>query len=117
MIVASHPLEAATAAVVQEHTKLLKDIHELKGELSASHEREAILKGRIEALDKELSSTKDRSDHYLRWNVELSKQMHNIGMFVQEAMQIARVEVNKAKSKDMPATLQAVEQAIIENKS
>jgi hypothetical protein len=117
MIVAPHPLETATAAVVQEHSKLLKDIQELKGALNASYEREAILKGRIEALDKELSDTKDKSDHYLRWNVELSKQMHNIGMFVQEAMQIARVEVNKSKSKDMSATLQAVEQAIIENKS
>jgi hypothetical protein len=107
-----HPLETAVAAAVEEHGKLLKQIHELKGELSASQEREAILKGRIEAIDKELQNAKDRSDFYLRVNTAILQQMDNIEMFVRDAQQKAGDQVEKARNgKEIPE-IAAVKKAI-----
>lgn len=109
-----HPLETATAAAVQENTKLLKDLTSLKQELQATLEREAILKGRIDTLEEQLADTKDKADHYLRWNVEITRQLQNIGMFVDEAMRLAKVEVTKGTNGRGVEALEAVERAITE---
>ena len=101
----AHPLEAATLAVVKEQENFKKQIASLT-EGMRNLERELDKReGEIEELqrtlvasqerhDRELMTAQDRSDHYLRWNTELTRQLHNINMFVQDAMQQARVEVD-----------------------
>jgi predicted RNase H-like nuclease (RuvC/YqgF family) len=94
----AHPLEAATLAVVREQENFKKQVATLT-EGMRSLEREVDKRdGEIEELRRQLGVSQYRADHYLRWNTELTKQLHNINMFVQDAMQQARVEVEKRSS-------------------
>jgi len=89
------PIETA----MEDHKALLVRNHQLEQEVKAGLEREAILKGRIEQLDSDLVDTRARADHYLRWNVEITRQLHNIGNFVSDAMNLAKMEVENQPSK------------------
>ena len=94
----AHPLEAATLAVVKEQENFKKQIATLT-EGMRNLERELDKReGEIEELQRQLNASQDRSDHYLRWNTELTRQLHNINMFVQDAMQQARIEVDNRGS-------------------
>lgn len=97
---------------LEEHRRLIKDLAAMKQDRDATLEREAILKGRIDMLDRELAAAKDRGDHYLRWSVELTKMVHDIGMFVQNALAVARQEVAKQGNGRQADALEAVEKAI-----
>jgi len=102
-------------AALEDHRRLQKELVSVRQDRDAALEREAILKGRIEALDRQLEDTKARCDHNLRWAVEVTKQLHNVGMFVNEALAIARQEVAKQGNGARTAeALAAVEKAVTE---
>jgi hypothetical protein len=91
----AHPLEAATLAVVREQENFKKQIAtltETARDLERTIDR---LEGENAELRQQLTISQGRSDHYLRWNTELTQQLFNINMFVQDAMQKARIEVEK----------------------
>ena len=93
----AHPLESAIAVAIKNERDIQLKLNNLDQELRAALDRENILKGHVERLNKELDEAKGRTDHYLRWLTEVTKQMHNIGLFVQDAMRLAKIEVDKAK--------------------
>jgi sugar-specific transcriptional regulator TrmB len=101
-------------AAVEEHKSLLKKLWVLEGEVKAALEREAILKGRIEQLEQDLADSKERAEHYLRWNVEITRHIHSIGMFVSDALNMARNEVEQGNgsAKVMREAEQAIEKAL-----
>jgi hypothetical protein len=101
------PIETA----LEEHKSLIKKLNSLEQEVKAALEREAILKGKIEQLEHELVFNKERCDHYLRWNSEITMQMHNINMFVQDAMQQARLNV-KGNGQPLDVAQKAIEKAM-----
>jgi sugar-specific transcriptional regulator TrmB len=101
-------------AALEEHKTLLKKLWVLEGEVKATLEREAILKGRIEQLEQDLADSKERAEHYLRWNVEITRHIHSIGMFVSDALNMARNEVEQGNgsAKVMREAEQAIEKAL-----
>lgn len=106
------PMSIETA--LDEHRALLKRVRELEGEVNASLEREAILKGRIEQLDTELGNLKAENRHNMNWAVEVTKQLHNVGIFVSDALHQARAEINanRGNGRDVQSALNAVEKAL-----
>jgi hypothetical protein len=96
---------------LEEHRALITKLNSLEQDIRAALEREAILKGRIEQLDHELAFTKERCDHYLRWNSEMTMQMHNINMFVQDAMHQARLNV-KGNGQPLDVAQKTIEKAM-----
>jgi chromosome segregation ATPase len=106
-----HPLETAIAAAMQSEAKLKQELSTIRQELRTSEERSSILQGKVETLEAELAATQARSDHYLRWNSEITMQLHNINMFVQDAMEQARIHV-KPDGKEQPQAMLSVEKAI-----
>jgi hypothetical protein len=102
------PIETA----LEEHKAMVRRLENLEGNLKATLEREAILKGRIEQLDHELLDSKSKADHYLKWCSEIIRQMMNINMFVNDAMKEAKIEVEKGNGVRMKESLDAVEQAV-----
>jgi predicted nucleic acid-binding Zn-ribbon protein len=107
----SHPLEAAAAAAMQAEVKLKQELTAIKDELKNAEHKISVLLGKVEALEAELAATQTRSDHYLRWNSEITMQLHNINMFVQDAMEQARIHV-KPDGKEQPQAMLSVENAI-----
>jgi VIT1/CCC1 family predicted Fe2+/Mn2+ transporter len=116
--VAAPPQQRNTMeAALAEHERLIQNLNTVSQELHASMEREAILRGQITALESELRESTRLRDHYLRWNVEITRQLHNIGMFVEEAMRMARQEVEKGNSgRAGEEAMGAVEKAITQTK-
>jgi chromosome segregation ATPase len=109
----SHPLESAITDAIKREKDLQRKLTELEGELKAALERENILKGRIEVLDESILDWKAKSDHWMTCTVEIARQTHNIGMFVDEAMRLAKAAVRGGNSGDMKTALDAVEQMLI----
>ena len=108
-----HPLEAAAKAAMEAEAKTQNELTTLRQQLRVSEERSSILQGRVEQLEAELNNALTRSDHYLRWNAEITMQMHNINMFVQDAMEQARINVKGNGQKNvMEAAQKAIEQAM-----
>lgn len=90
-----HPLEQATVAALQETVEVKRELAIVGEALKQAEEMIAHHNGVIDSLHSQLEAAKARGDHYLRWNTEITKQLHNIGMFVQDALEIARQEVKK----------------------
>jgi hypothetical protein len=99
---------------LEEHKALLTKLTNLEGDVKAALEREAVLKGRIEQLEADLSETKERADHYLRWNVDITRHIHSIGMFVSDALNMARREVEhgNGSARVMHDAERAIEKAL-----
>jgi hypothetical protein len=112
----AHPLEAAAAAAIQDQMAMAKEMTKLRGDLDTAEHKISVLLGKIEALETELTATQTRSDHYLRWNSEITMQLHNINMFVQDAMEQARIHV-KPDGKEQPQAMLSVEKAIKDMKN
>jgi hypothetical protein len=112
----AHQLETAAAAAIQNESKLRSEVTVLKDMVSQGEQKIAALQGKIEALERELSNSQTRSDHYLRWNAEITMQMHNIHMFVQDAMEQARINV-KGNGQEQPQAMLSVEKAIKDMKN
>jgi chromosome segregation ATPase len=108
----AHPLEQAIQTTVQEHSKMLKEINELRTDLSAAEKREAILQGRIATLDKELDDAKARGDYYQRCNIAILTQLDNIEMFVKDAVRMAGDQVERGNGKEPPKAIAQAEKAI-----
>jgi hypothetical protein len=108
------PLEQATQAAVAEQLKLMTQVKELERDVRSALDRESILKGKIDQLETELENIRLRSDHNLQWAVEVTKQLHNIGLFVSDALNLARHEVRSAQGngRDIQSALDAVEKAL-----
>lgn len=104
-------LEEATAAAVAEQKRLNVEIEALEDALRESQNTCQGLAGRLGALELELEKSRKRGDHYLRWATEITKQLHNVGMFVSDALQLARQEVAKASPGD-GAVLKVAEAAL-----
>ena len=111
----AHPLETAAKVAMEAEAKTQKELATLRQELRVSEERSSILQGRVEQLEAELNNALTRSDHYLRWNAEITMQMHNINMFVQDAMEQARINV-KGNGQPIEAPHKAIQQALEEMK-
>lgn len=107
----SHPLETAAAAAIQDQKAMANELTKLRGDLNTAEHKISVLLGKIEQLEAELAATQTRSDHYLRWNSEITMQLHNINMFVQDAMEQARIHV-KPDGKEQPQAMLSVENAI-----
>jgi hypothetical protein len=99
-------------AALKEHNKMVQEMTNLRLDLKLAQEREAILKGKIEQLDAQLTAITDRSDHNLRWACEVTKQLYNIDMFIQDALMIAKQEFAKSDGKVTQASIDAIEKAI-----
>jgi|SRR5215467_10617955 len=109
----AHPLETALTDTIKREKDLQKKLDELDTDLKAALDRESILKGRIEVLDNNILDLKAKADHWMTCTIEIARQMHNVGIFVNDAMNLARDAVGKGNSGNMKAALDAVEQALI----
>lgn len=109
----AHPLELSIAQAIKNERELQKALDVLNGDLKSALERESILKGRIEVLDQQILDLKSKADHWMTCTIEIARQMHNVGIFVTDAMNLARNAVGKGNSGNMQAALDAVEQALI----
>lgn len=107
-----HPLEAAAAAAIQDQKAMANELTKLRGDLGTAEHKISVLIGKVETLEAELTAAQTRCDHYLRWNSEITMQLHNINMFVQDAMEQARIHV-KPDGKDQPQAMLSVEKALV----
>jgi hypothetical protein len=98
---------------LEEHKSLVRRLTSLEQDIKSSVDRENILKGRIEVLDQQLLDAKAKADHWMTCTIEIARQMHNVGMFVTDAMNLARAAVGAKSNGGMQAAIDAVEQALI----
>jgi len=109
----AHPLESAITETIKSQRDLEKKLATLEQDLKSALDRGNVMQGRINQLEQDLQAQKDAADYYLRWNVEITRQLQNISMFVNDAMEQARVEVAKGNRGNSKQALDAVEQALI----
>lgn len=109
-------LHERIAVSVREVLNLKEQLEQMRSDRTRLEEQVASWQGQAAALHDELEKAKARGDHYLRWATEITKQLHNVGLFVQDALAQARQEVAKAGNGPAQAatgeTLEAVEQAL-----
>jgi len=109
----AHPLEHAITDAIKREKDLNLKLGVLEADLKSALDRENILKGRIEVLDQQILDLKSKADHWMTCTIEIARQMHNVGIFVNDAMGLARDAVGKGNSGNMQAALDAVERALI----
>src|SRR5215467_8261657 len=105
----AHQLENAIATAIKNERELQKALDVLNGDLKAALERESILKGRIEVLDKQILDLKSKCDHWMTCTIEITQQMHNKGIFVNETISLAQETVIKGNTSNIKAAQDAVE--------
>jgi len=103
------PIETA----LEEHKSLVRRLTTLEQDIKSALDRESVLKGRIEVLDQQLLDAKAKADHWMTCTIEIARQMHNVGMFVDDAMNLAKAAVGAKSNGGMKAAIDAVEQALI----
>lgn len=110
----AHPLQTAVETAVAEQKKLLDQIKQLEQDLKASTEREAIQRGRIQTLEDQLNQTKVQSEFNLRCAIEIATQLHNVGIFVSDALHTAKTAVGKGngQTRQIDQAYDAVEKAL-----
>lgn len=98
-------LDNATQAAKQRIQALEAALDVNTTNLEAEKTKKSQLQGRIEELETQLTMAQNLRDQYLRWSVELTRQIHSIGMFANEAMRLARTELaNSGKATDLSRT-------------
>ena len=108
----THPLELSIAQAIKNERELQKALDVLNGDLKSALDRESILKGRIEVLDGQILDLQSKTDYWMRCTIEIAQQMHNVGMFVSDALHMARDAVGKGNSGKVQVALEEVERAL-----
>lgn len=86
----------AAQSAIERSEQLEKEIIQLRNNLDqVKHERDHLL-GRVAELDRLYHEARTDSDHNLRWSTEVTRQLYNVGNFVNEAIELAREEMKKA---------------------
>jgi hypothetical protein len=96
-------LDNATAAAKQRMNELEAAINTLNKQLAAERTEKSQAHGQIAELQSQLALEKAKADHHMRWAIQVTEQIHSIGMFANEAMRLARQEI-AANGQPVPAT-------------
>lgn len=85
----------AAQSAIERSEQLEKEITQLRNNLDQiRHERDHLL-GRVAELDRLYHEARSDSDHNLRWSTEVTRQLYTVGTIINEAVQLAREEMQK----------------------
>jgi chromosome segregation ATPase len=88
--------EASVRHAIEEQRSLNAQLDGLRHEIEGYKRSVAQRDGRIQELDRQLTESKNACDYYLKWATEVTKQLHNVGVFVNDALRMADAQVDRA---------------------
>lgn len=89
-------LIVAAQTAIEQSDQLKKQISQLQQELAIATHQRNILQGQLSESQRLYDQARADSDHNLRWSTEVTRQLYNVGNFVNEAIELAREEMKKA---------------------
>lgn len=91
--------EMAVKDAVEKQRQLNADLESMQQQVEVLNKEVAMRDGRIAELNRQLTETKVFSDNYLRWATEVTQQLNNVAVTVNEAIRKASLEDDRPQSK------------------